>query len=203
MFIWQSFTRLYPTYSVEEKGLSPSTTSILFSLFFALGVVVKPVAGMGYDRIGMRGALIIVLVPPVAGFLCLPFIDGFWLLIVATALVSSMLGSGAVTQSYLANIFSDELQGSGLGSIRTTASVLGATGPVLFGAIAERGYFDEGYVILGLITAAIIFLTLRIPIWNSTREKSGVTRLSPIFTPRAILLGQKVKTTPSSLRASA
>lgn len=72
MFIWQSFTRLYPTYSVEEKGLSPSTTSILFSLFFALGVVVKPVAGMGYDRIGMRGALIIVLVPPVAGFLCSP-----------------------------------------------------------------------------------------------------------------------------------
>ena len=163
MFIWQSFTGLYPTYLVEEKGLSPSLTSILFSLFFALGIVVKPAGGIGYDRVGMRGTLVGVLIPPVAGFLCLPFINNFWLLVVATALVSSMLGSGAVTQSYLADVFPDELQGSGLGSVRTIASLLGATGPVLFGAIAERGFFDEGYIILGIIMLAAILLTLWIP----------------------------------------
>jgi ACS family hexuronate transporter-like MFS transporter len=163
IFIWQSFTGLYPTYLIEEKGLSSPVASVLFSLFFALGVLVKPFAGTTYDRIGMRGTLIIVLIGPVAGFLLLPFIDNFWLLVVATVLVSSMLGSGAVTQSYLAEVFPDELQGSGLGAVRTTAAILGASGPVLFGAMAERGYFDEGYIVLAVIIVGIILLTIRIP----------------------------------------
>ena len=167
IFIWQSFTGLYPTYLIEEKGLSASVTGVLFSLFFALGVVVKPLAGTAYDRIGLRGALIVVLVGPVAGFLLLPIINNFWLLALATALVSSMLGSGAVTQSYLSDALPADLQGTGLGAIRTTAATLGAAGPVLFGVIADRGYFDEGYIILALIMAGVILLTIQMPQANS------------------------------------
>lgn len=162
MFVWQSFTGLYPTYLVEVKGLSSSVAGVLFSLFFALGVIVKPLAGKAYDRIGARGALISVLVGPVAGFALLPAINTFWPLTIVTALVSSMLGSGAITQSFLADSFSEELRGTGLGVIRTTAAILGATGPVLFGVIADYGYFDEGYILLAIIMVVAILLTVRI-----------------------------------------
>ena len=160
---WQSFTGLYPTYLVEVKGLSSSTAGLLFSAFFACGVVVKPVAGATYDRIGMRRALVIVLAGPAVGLGALPFIEGFWPLVGITALVSTMLGSGAITQSFLADAFSAEIRGTGMGVVRTITAIIGATGPVLFGAIADRGYFDAGYLVLAGLLVVVILLTLRLP----------------------------------------
>ena len=163
MFVWQSFTAFYPTYLTTAKSLSSATASLLFGFFFAVGVVVKPVGGAAYDRIGMRGSLLGILLPPVAGFLLLPMADGVVVLAVLTALVSTMLGSGAITQSYLADSFSDEMQGTGLGVIRTTSATLGASGPVMFGVIADYGYLDEGYLGLAAVMVVVILLTLRMP----------------------------------------
>lgn len=163
ILIWQSFTGLYPTYLVEVKNLSSAAAGLLFSVFFGFGVVIKPIAGAAYDRVGMRTALVAVLVGPVVGLASLPFIRGFWPLVGITALVSTMLGSGAITQSFLSDVIADEIQGTGLGVIRTVTATLGATGPVLFGGLADRGYFDEGYFLLAAVLAIIILLTLRLP----------------------------------------
>ena len=163
ILIWQSFTGLYPTYLVERKGLSSSLAGVLFSVFFAFGVLVKPLAGAAYDRIGLRRALVVVLVGPVGGLAVLPFVDGFWPLVAVTALVSTMLGSGAITQSFLSDTIPQEVRGTGLGAVRTTSATFGALGPVLFGALADRGYFDEGYILLAAVLVAVILLTLRLP----------------------------------------
>lgn len=163
IFIWQTFSAFYPTYLAEEKGLSETVASALFGLFFGFGVVVKPLAGSAYDRIGMRRSLVIVLVGPVIGLVLLPFADGVWALVGITALVSTMLGTGAITQSYLSELFADDMRGTGLGAVRTTAATLGASGPVLFGVVADRGYFDEGYLALAGIMVVIVLLTLWMP----------------------------------------
>ncbi|MFB6091460.1 MAG: MFS transporter [Haloquadratum sp.] len=162
VLVWQAFTGLYPTYLVEEKGLASSTASLLFSLFFALGVVVKPVAGIAYDRIGIRGSLVMVLSGPVVGLALLPFAEGLPALVAITALVSAMLGSGAITQSFFSDAFSEDVRGTGLGVVRTTTATLGASGPVLFGVIADSGYFDEGYLLMAAVTVFVILLTLRV-----------------------------------------
>lgn len=163
ILVWQSFTGLYPTYLVEIKGLSPTVASLLFSFYFGVGVLVKPIAGGIYDRIGVRGSLVAVLVGPLFGFALLPIVEGLWALLAVTALVSTMLGTGAITQSFLAERFSEAIRGTGLGAVRTTAATLGAAGPVLFGAIADRGFFDVGYLLLAALMAVVILLTLRIP----------------------------------------
>lgn len=163
ILVWQSFTGLYPTYLVNEKELSSSVAGVLFSLFFAFGVIVKPVAGAVYDRIGLRSALVLVLIGPVAGLGLLPFVEGFWPLAGATALVSVMLGSGAITQSFLSDTIADDIQGTVLGVVRTATATLGAMGPVLFGRIADRGYFNEGYFMLALILCVVILFTLQLP----------------------------------------
>lgn len=162
ILVWQAFTGLYPTYLVEEKGLASATASLLFSLFFAVGVVVKPVAGATYDRIGIRLSLVMVLAGPVVGFALLPVVEGLPALVAVTALVSPMLGSGAITQSYFSDAFSEEVRGTGLGVVRTATATLGAGGPVLFGTLADRGYFDEGYWLLGAVLFVVVVLTLRI-----------------------------------------
>lgn len=162
-FFWQAFTSFFPTYLVVEKGISTSTAGLLFGTFFAAGAVVKPVAGMAYDRIGMRWALIAVLVGPVAGLLLLPIVDSFEAILVVTLAISTMLGNGAVTQSFVAEQFPAEIQGTGLGAVRTLAAMVGATGPVVFGVVADRGFFDEGYVALAVILVVVIGLTYRMP----------------------------------------
>jgi len=160
---WQAFTGFFPTYLVEAKGFSSSTAGLLFAVFFAFGVLVKPLAGASYDRIGIRNALVMVLAGPVVGLGVLPFIEGFWPLAGATIIVSTMLGSGSITQSFLADAFSSEIRGTGLGVIRTMTATIGATGPVIFGGIADRGYFNEGYLILSGVLIVVILLTLRLP----------------------------------------
>ncbi|MDG5759806.1 MFS transporter [Natronococcus sp. A-GB1] len=163
IFVWQTFSAFYPTYLVEQKGLSSTMAGGLFGLFFAVGVVVKPVAGVAYDRIGLRGSLPLVLLGSIVGLALLPFVDGLVGLVFVTVLSSTMLGSGAITQSYLAEIIPPEIQGTGLGVVRSSASVLGASGPLVFGVVAERGYFDAGYLLLALIIALGTLLTLRMP----------------------------------------
>lgn len=164
IFLWQAFTAFYPTYLVVEKGVSATVASVLFGLFFAAGAVVKPLSGMAYDRIGMRWSLVLVLVGPVGALLVLPVVENLLLLVGVTLVVSTMLGTGAITQSFLANLFAPDVQGTGLGAVRTTAAVLGSAGPVLFGVVADRGFFDEGYVVLAVLLGVVVLLTLRMPI---------------------------------------
>ena len=163
MLVWQMFSAFYPTYLINVKGFSPAVASGLFSLFFAVGVVVKPIGGMAYDRIGIRRSLPLILSGSIVGFVALPIVNGFWGLVVVTILISTMLGSGAITQSFLAEAIPQYMQGTGLGTIRSTAATIGATGPVFFGAIAERGYFDEGYLLLAVIVAVVTLLSFRLP----------------------------------------
>lgn len=160
--VWQAFTGFYPTYLIEVKGLSSAAAGVLFSVFFACGIVVKPAAGAAYDRIGTRRALIAVLVGPVVGLVLLTFVDGFWPIAGITAVISVMLGSGAITQAFLTDSFAEDMRGTGLGVVRTTVSTLGAMGPVIFGGIAERGYFDEGYLLLATILVVVLLLTHRL-----------------------------------------
>ncbi len=163
ILVWQAFTGFYPTYLVEVKQLSPTVAGTVFALFFGVGVVVKPVAGAAYDRVGMRQSLLAVLVGPILGLAALPYVEGFWPLVGLTALVSTMLGSGAITQSYLADTIPADVRGTGLGVVRTTAATLGSAGPVLFGVLADRGFFDEGYLALAAVMVLIVLLTLRMP----------------------------------------
>jgi MFS family permease len=163
LFIWQSFTTFYPTYLVEVKGLSSSMASFVFSLYFAAGVVVKPLSGLAYDQVGLRRSLILILVTPFIGFVLLTVVEGFWSLAVVTVLVSTILGSGAITQSHLANSLSDDMRGTGLGVIRTITATLGATGPVLFGIVAERGYFSEGYTVLAILVLTLVVFSFHLP----------------------------------------
>lgn len=162
-FFWQAFTSFFPTYLVAEKGISATVAGILFGVFFAAGAIVKPIAGMAYDRIGMRWALICVLFGPVGGLFLLPIVESLEMIVIVTIAISTMLGNGAVTQSFVAEQFPTEIQGTGLGTIRTASAIVGATGPVLFGIVADRGFFDEGYIALAVILLVVILLAYRMP----------------------------------------
>lgn len=54
------------------------------------------------------------------------------------------------------------MRGTGFGVIRTVAFSLGATSPLLFGA-ADRGFFDEAFLLLAVFTAGMLVVGWRLP----------------------------------------
>ncbi len=161
--LWQAFTGFYPTYLIEEKGLSATRAGILFGLFFALGVAVQPLSGAAYDRIGIRRSLVVVMGISAVGIAALPFVHGLGPLVVVTILSSALLGFATVTQSYLIVALPAEIQGSGFGVIRTVSFTIGAASPAAFGAAADLGFFDEAFLALAALALLVIAATSRLP----------------------------------------
>ncbi|WP_137291308.1 MFS transporter [Natronorubrum halophilum] len=146
--IWQAFTGFYPTYLIEMKGFSEALATALFSAFFAMGIVVQPLTGRLYDQFGIKRSLPAVLGVVVVGLVALPFLEGFWPIVAGTVVLSSILGYGTITLPYMTAAFPADMKGTGLGFLRTFYMTIGAASPVLFGALADRGFFDEGYFVL-------------------------------------------------------
>lgn len=162
-FVYQGFTGFYPTYLVEVKGLAPSVAAGLFGAFFAVGVLVQPIAGAGGDRFGTRPTLLVVIAVATAALATLPFVDGFVGIVLVTAVASALLGVTPLTQTFLVNALPADMKGSGLGLLRTGQIALGATGPLVVGAVADAGYFDGAFLGLAAVSAAGIALCLLVP----------------------------------------
>ncbi|OIB55566.1 MFS transporter [Natrialba sp. SSL1] len=161
--IWQAFTGFYPTYLIEIKDFSPAVATGLFSAFFALGIVVQPVTGNLYDRFGIRRSLPAVLGVIAFALAALPFLEGFWPIVGGTILLSSILGYGTMTLTYMTAAFPADMKGTGLGFLRTFYMTIGAASPVLFGALADRGFFNEGYILLAVLAVGAMVLVYWLP----------------------------------------
>jgi MFS family permease len=159
--IWQAFTGFFPTYLVTIKGLSPTIASGLYAVFFGLGVFVRPLSGTAFDRVGAQRTLYTVMGFTLSGLVVLPLLDGFWPMVAATVVLSTMLGRGTITMAYMTAALPDDILNTGLGTIRTTYMATSALSPAIFGAIADRGFFDEAFFLLAAVAAlAMVFIYL-------------------------------------------
>lgn len=160
--IWQAFTGFYPTYLVEVKGLSSTTAGGIFGLYFALAAFIHPVSGTIYDRWGLRYTFLPVGVSAVALAL-VPVVEGTWSLVALTVPLSALLAFGTATESYLVDALPDDVAGTGFGLLRTISFGLGAASPILFGAAADRGFFDEVFLFLAALAGLMVLLATQIP----------------------------------------
>jgi len=161
--VWAAFTGFFPLYLIEVKSLSPTLASGLFALFFAGGVVIKPVTGNIYDRVGARRSIIIVMTVSGIGLVALAVVDDPLLVALSTVLASTMLGRGAVVLPYMTNAIPEDERNSGLGMLRTIYITGSAASPVLFGAIADHGFFTEAIILLAGVTALAVVLVFLLP----------------------------------------
>ena len=143
--------------------MSESVASGLYALFFALGILVRPVVGNIYDRIGIRRLLFFLMGLATTGFVVLPLVDGLLSLSTVTILIAFMTGRGTVTMAYMTENLAPAVQNTGLGILRTFFFLSGAASPVIFGAIADLGYFDEAFLLLALLSGITLVVILRLP----------------------------------------
>lgn len=158
--IFQAFIGFYPTYLIDTKGLPPHLATGIFGLFFASGSVVKPLAGKAYDRVGIKYPQFVMMIVTAITLVALPVVGSFWSIIVLSILMSSLLGFETVVLSDLTDKLPANTRGTGLGSLRTIYIMLGASSPILFGAAASQGYFDEAFYALAVLSGSVIVLLL-------------------------------------------
>lgn len=159
MSIWQAFTGFFPTYLIEIKGISSSATGALFGLFFVLGIAIKPLSGVSYDRFGVRRSMYVLAVLCLVGLVFLPLADGLLQLIVVTVLVSPMLGFSTVLITYVTVELSQDMQGTGLGILRMVYWSVSAMSPLAFGLVADQGFFNEAFLGLAALVVLMIAFT--------------------------------------------
>lgn len=160
--VTQAFIGFYPTYLIDIKGFSTAAATGLFGLFFALGSLVKPLSGRAYDRVGVRYPLLVMMSLAAVGLAAIPLSDGFWPFVGVTVLTSSILGYETVFMSSLTEKLPAGAQGTGLGTLRTVYIMLGALSPVLFGALADRGFFDEAFFGIAALSALTVAIVLAV-----------------------------------------
>lgn len=159
-FLFQSFTSFYPTYLIEIKGVDEQTAAFVYGLFFALGTVFQPTSGVVGDRIGFRRTMLLIVIVTMTGLLLLPFGTSLVHLVGITAILSLQRGFWPIANTYLIDLFPEDIQGTGLGLSRTGYIMIAATGPVIVGTIADMGYFVEAFLGLAAVAGFGGFLVL-------------------------------------------
>ncbi|WP_336346228.1 hypothetical protein [Halalkalicoccus ordinarius] len=93
---------------------------------------------------------------------CLPLTDVPWSVVAIIVLSSATLGFATITQSYLLVILPNVTQGAGFGLLRTISFGIGAASPVMVGALADQGFFNEPFFDLAVLSEAMTILVQRL-----------------------------------------
>jgi len=93
----------------------------------------------------------------------LPVIEGVWALAAASVLLGGLLGFETSTESYLVSALPADIEGTGFGVLRTTIFAVGSVSPILFGAVADRGWFDELFIALGVAVGVTVVVATQLP----------------------------------------
>jgi predicted MFS family arabinose efflux permease len=163
LFVFQGLSAFLPTYLVTVKGLAPTTAGTLFALLFLVGAAAQSAAGRLADRVGHGRVLVgatLVSVPPIA---LLPFVEGVAALAVVSAAMGVRLAVAPVSNAYIVRVLADEVEGTAWGLLRTGFFVVGSTGSIAVGYLADSGRFDAAFLGLAGLTVVAALCYARLP----------------------------------------
>lgn len=163
MFVLQGMSGFYPTYLADVKGLSSGDAALLYGLFFSSAVVVQPVAGSLGDLLSKRRTLLVGLGPLSLGLSLVPFASGRYQLTAVTVLLGSIFFVTPVAIPMLMATLPADIEGTGLGLLRTGYFLFGATGTTVVGVLADRGSFDESFLVLTALLLVAVLLVAVLP----------------------------------------
>lgn len=152
LFAFQGLTAFLPSYFVNERGFSEALASAVFAGMFVSGAVFQVSTGRLADRYGYRPLLVGVALASVPPLLLLPASTGLVAIVAVTLLFGLRFVAAPLTNSYVVRVLPEDVRGTAWGFIRTAFFAVGATGSTVVGALADRGLFDEAFVLLAGVT---------------------------------------------------
>jgi predicted MFS family arabinose efflux permease len=156
LFAFQGLTAFLPTYLVTHEGIGQSLAGLIFALLFVGGAVCQLAVGTAADRYGARPVLVGVAGVAVVTLLAVPAVDGRLAWGVLVFLLGTRMALAPVTNAYIVARLPADVQGAAWGFLRTCLFLVGSTGSLFVGAMADAGRFDAAFLALGGVTAVAV-----------------------------------------------
>ncbi|MGM0592182.1 MAG: MFS transporter [Halobacteriota archaeon] len=173
---FQAISSFLPTYFIETKGLTQQTATLVFSVFFASGFLWQVGAGILADRWSMLRLMVGMASLTGLSLYALTFVSGLGPLLVATLGLSVAGAFISVTNTYFVSVLPDDVQGGGLGLLRSVVISVGASGPIFFGLFADAGRFDFAFRLFSAsVIAAVVVLGYSVVTTRSEHAAEGQT----------------------------
>jgi predicted MFS family arabinose efflux permease len=158
----KSMLGFLPLLATQKYGMETPAIGVMLSLYFALGVVAKPVMGFLYVRFGARMALLIPLLATGVLVYAIALAPFATVLVVVVALIGATGPISPILLTAAADMSDKEALASSVGFIYTCQG-LGFVSPLIGGWLAERYGMESNYVYSALLVfgAAAVALMLR------------------------------------------
>lgn len=161
IFSWSIKTSFYPLY-LESVGLSKSSIGVLFSLFGAAQMIVRPVIGLTTRRFGREGPLLAMMSLAAVAMLATPFLHRFGTLAIAATMTGIALGfTQPVTMSMMAGNVDANTRGLALGLRMTMNRLAELVSPLLFGALVSASGLGSAFFVSAIGFGLGILITAR------------------------------------------
>lgn len=171
---WQGSTAFIPLYVYEGKNLSYEVGTLMLSLFFLMGVVVKPLTGAASDVVGRRVLATGSLLASGVFLVGLAVVDGRLAVVAFIALFgATLMMFPPVTQAYLIEQFPADDVGGAFGLSRTGYVLVGSLGPALVGVGSETVGYDVTFAAfgVGLVAAGVVLAVFTGPVPDDRTER--------------------------------
>jgi len=156
-FSWQATASFLPTFLEVNGGLSTALSALLFSLYFLVHGGTQPITGALSDRFDRDTAAMLTMTAGVLGYGSLVVAGrsdaGTVPLIAAVVLVGLAMSWGAPVQSRFMDNLSEAERGAGFGLVRTVYMILGASGSVVVGTLADVAGWSVAFGLLAAVMA--------------------------------------------------
>lgn len=150
-FCWQATASFLPAFLIEHHGYSAARASALFSAYFVVHGVTQPILGGLSDRLGRDVTAAVAFGSGILGYGTLVAAPRVAVL-GAVPLVGVAMSWGAPVQSRFIDNLGDAERAAGFGLVRTVYMLLGATGSVVVGTLAEYSGWIAAF---GLLVALL------------------------------------------------
>ena len=145
---------------LQARGFDTAGISAAFALLFAAGAAGKFLCGPLGDRYGSVVTVVVTELVTALAFLAALAVPGPWILGVLLPLGFVLNGTSSVLYAAVAGLVSVSRRARGYGLYYTCSQLASAGAPVLYGLLADRAGLGPTFVVMAMVTAAIVPLTL-------------------------------------------
>jgi predicted MFS family arabinose efflux permease len=159
-FVGVASMAFIPVILLEAHDLSAMSANLLFALFFAVGAVSQPAVGWLSDRYGRDRTIVGLAAAGVVGYGGLTVEASTPLTGAAIVLAGTAMSSTPVIQSRMLDGLSAADRGAGFGAFRTVYLLLGASGTVVIGTLADVSGWTVATGLMGFCFLVILVLAV-------------------------------------------
>jgi len=170
MFVWQATASFLPTFLVAHHGHSAATAGTLFSAYFLVQGITQPGLGALSDRLGRDAAASVAIGIGIVGYGLLIVGTGLEMIVVAVGLSGGAMGWGAALMPKFMDHLDEHERSAGFGLVRTVYMMLGASGSVATGFVADFFGWDVAFLALVGLLAGMLGVLLRV-LWRNQTER--------------------------------